>query len=281
MSHLGPAKKPFEIMSIDTIGGFGGSRSTKKYLHLLVDHFTRYAYILTSKNQSANDFIKLVTEVSENNDIGMILADQYPGINSKEFKNFLKEKNIPIVFTAVDAPFSNGLNERLNQTLVNRIRCKMNGEKRKRAWTTIAHECVQKYNETEHTITGFAPKYLLEGTEVRILPKEINPGKTQVEWKLDREKALTNTISSHNYNKQRFDKNRKNYKFKIGDMVFVENGNKLNRRKMEELRVGPYKIMEKVSNSIYKINTGHRKSESNFFHITKLTPSGEEEAETS
>ena len=29
MSHLGPATKPFEIVSIDTIGGFGGSRSTK------------------------------------------------------------------------------------------------------------------------------------------------------------------------------------------------------------------------------------------------------------
>lgn len=49
MSHLGPATRPFEIMSIDTIGGFGGSRSTKKYLHLLVDHFTRCAYIVTSK----------------------------------------------------------------------------------------------------------------------------------------------------------------------------------------------------------------------------------------
>lgn len=49
MSHLGPAREPFEIMSIDTIGGFGGSRSTKTYLHLLVDHFTRYTYILTSK----------------------------------------------------------------------------------------------------------------------------------------------------------------------------------------------------------------------------------------
>lgn len=45
LSHLGPAKKPFEIISIDTIGGFGGSRSTKKYLHILVDHFTRYAYV--------------------------------------------------------------------------------------------------------------------------------------------------------------------------------------------------------------------------------------------
>ena len=48
LSHLGPATKPYEIISIDTIGGFGGSRSTKKYLHLLVDHFTRYAFILTS-----------------------------------------------------------------------------------------------------------------------------------------------------------------------------------------------------------------------------------------
>jgi len=26
MSHLGPATRPFEIISIDTIGGFGGSR---------------------------------------------------------------------------------------------------------------------------------------------------------------------------------------------------------------------------------------------------------------
>lgn len=50
MSHLGPATRPFEIVSIDTVGGFGGSRSTKKYMHLLVDHFTRYAFILTSKN---------------------------------------------------------------------------------------------------------------------------------------------------------------------------------------------------------------------------------------
>lgn len=40
MSHLGPATNPFEVISIDTIGGFGESRSTKKYLHLLVDHFT-------------------------------------------------------------------------------------------------------------------------------------------------------------------------------------------------------------------------------------------------
>lgn len=76
MSHLGPATKPFEIISIDTIGGFGGSRSTKKYLHLLVDHFTRYAYILTSKTQSANDFVKLVNNITEFDEIGILLTNQ-------------------------------------------------------------------------------------------------------------------------------------------------------------------------------------------------------------
>lgn len=92
MSHLGPAKRPFEIISIDTVGGFGGSRSTKKYLHLLVDHFTRYAWIETSRTQSANDFIKLVGRITKDDKIGMALTDQYPGINSKEFKDFSGRK---------------------------------------------------------------------------------------------------------------------------------------------------------------------------------------------
>jgi len=177
MSNLGPAKKPFEIASIDTIGGFGGSRSTKKYLHLLVDHFTRFAYILTSKTQSANDFIKLTEDVLKENDIKIILTDQYPGINSKEFKNYLEKQKITLIFTAVNAPFSNGLNERLNQTLLNKIRCAINEEDRRSAWTTIVHNCVGKYNETEHTVTKFSPKYLLRGEDTSTLPNELRKKK--------------------------------------------------------------------------------------------------------
>lgn len=272
MSHLGPATYPFEIMSIDTIGGFGGSRSTKTYLHLLVDHFTRYAYILTSKTQNANDFIKLINKVIPENKIGMILSDQYPGINSKEFKRFLEEEDIPIIFTAVNAPFSNGLNERLNQTLINKIRCTINEKNNKMAWTTVAHKCTQRYNETEHTVTGFSPIYLMQGKVIDILPDELKEHKTANDLLQDRKIALERTINSHNYNKQQFDKDRKNYKLKAGDFVYLENGNRLNRRKLEELKIGPFKIVEKLSNTIYKVDTGHKKLESNLFHITKLIP---------
>lgn len=236
-----------------------------------MDHFTRYAYILTSKTQNANDFIKLLNIVTENNKIGLILSDQYAGINSKEFKTFLKERNIPIVFTATNSPFSNGLNERLNQTLVNKIRCKINESKQKRSWTTIAQECTKKYNETEHTITGFTPTYLMEGKNTSILPKEIQE-ETRNDLFQDRQLALKRTIKSHNYNKKQFDKNRKERKFRVGDLVYVENGNRLNRKKLDELKIGPFEIKEQISNSIYKIDTGHKKEESNLFHITKLVP---------
>lgn len=272
MSQLGPATRPFEIMSIDTIGGFGGSRSTKRYLHLLVDHFTRYAFIETSKTQNASDFIKLTKKVLETDEIEIILTDQYPGINSREFKQYLQENNVKLIFTAVNTPFSNGLNERLNQTIVNKIRCKINEKNNKRTWTTIARECIHKYNETEHSVTGFAPKYLLDGTNVNILPNELKVIEKEEKWITDKRLALENTIKSHKYNKKIFDRNRKIQEFNIGDSVYVENGNRLNRKKLDELKIGPFKITEKISNSIYKIDTGNRKTESTLFHITKLQP---------
>ncbi|KYN42703.1 hypothetical protein ALC56_02880 [Trachymyrmex septentrionalis] len=37
-----------------------------------------------------------------------------------------------MIITTVDAPFSNGLNERLNQTLINKIRCKINENEEKK-----------------------------------------------------------------------------------------------------------------------------------------------------
>lgn len=230
MSHLAPAERPFQIMSLDTIGGFGGQRSTKKYLHLLEDHFTRYAYILCSKSQTARDFINLLNKVPGEEKIETILADQYPGISSKELENYVKERGAEMIFTAVDAPFSNGLNERLNQTLVNKIRCMINEKTKKIAWSTVAEECRKKYNETDHSVTGFSPEYLLNGESTDVLPPELKNNDTyRRNLEEDINLALLRTRKSHNYNKSLYDKNRIDHKFKEGDMVYVMNKNKLNR----------------------------------------------------
>lgn len=158
------------------------------------------------------------------------------------------------------------------------MRCRINEGKQKKTWTTIARECVDKYNETEHSVTGFAPKYLLDGTDVSILPIELKK-KTEINnWIADKKIAVENTLKSHNYNKTLFDKNREQYEFNIGDKVYVENGNKLNRKKLEEITVGPFEILERLSDSIYRIDTGNKSSD--MFHVTKLQPATMKEKET-
>ncbi|CAB0006121.1 unnamed protein product [Nesidiocoris tenuis] len=268
LSQLGPARAPFEIVSLDTIGGFAGNRSSKRYLHLLVDHFTRYAFISTSKNQTADDFVKLIKKVQDKHQIKTLLTDQYSGINSAEFKSYLKREGINLIFTAVNNPASNGLNERLNQTLVNRIRCKINSS-HGRAWSRIAEECVQEYNSTDHSVTTFSPEYLLFGKTSPIVPNSLEPKSDIIR---DREAAFENTIKNHNYNKRLYDRNRRHHDFKEGDLVYVDHSSKIQRNKLEEIRIGPLKITKKISNSIFELDTGHRKKESNMFHVSKLVP---------
>lgn len=266
LSQLGPAEQPYEIMSLDTVGGFADNRSTKKYLHLLADHFTRHAFTSTSKGQSSKDFIKLLQPIVANNKIKILLTDQYPAIKAREFQEFLNAHGITIVYTAVDCPASNGLNERLNQTLVNRIRCKMR-EKPNKAWSTIATECTKEYNQSIHSATKFAPEYLLTGKDSRIVPIELEIKRNLRE---DRQTAFKNSQKNHLQNKTRTDQGRKEVEINVGDYVFIENGNKLNRNKLDPIRSGPYKVKEQVSDHLYKIDLGNWKNKNNLFHTSKL-----------
>lgn len=83
MSKLGPSKKPFEIMSFDTVGGFFNNNSPKKYMHILIDHFSRAVFMSTSKTQSSDDITKLIDSTGETDSIKIILADRYPVMTSK------------------------------------------------------------------------------------------------------------------------------------------------------------------------------------------------------
>lgn len=63
-----------------------------------------------------------------------------------EFANFMGSENIHHVFTTVDYPESNDVNERVNQSLVNHIRCRINESANSTPWASIPHKCVAEYN---------------------------------------------------------------------------------------------------------------------------------------
>lgn len=77
----------------------------------------------------------------------------------------------------------------------------------------------QQLNNKERSVTGCSPRYLLLD-------------KINTDWINDRELALKNTTMSDKYNKTLYEKTHEDYNFNVEDMVYVENGNKL----QEDLR---------------------------------------------
>ncbi len=188
-----------------------------------------------------------------------------------EFRSYCYHSNINHIYTAVDSPSSNGLNERLNQTLVNKIRCTKNDPSlpSRARWATLTKRAVDQYNSTPHSVTSFPPSYLLTGVPSSVLPPElVNPS----DYEKDRLTALENTIHSHNYNKIVYDKNKLNVNFKIGDPVYISNGSKLNRNKLDVLRIGPYPISKQISNNVFEIYVGHGPFPHRLYHTSKIIP---------
>ena len=54
--------------------------------------------------------------------------------------------------------------------------------------------------------------------------------------------ALERSKKIHEQNKGYYDKNSKRFEYKINDLAYIQNGNKLNENKLNPIRKGPYKI---------------------------------------
>lgn len=65
--------------------------------------------------------------------------------------------------------FLSRINEKLNQTLVKKIRYKTNQKGKKVVWPIMVLKYVNKYKGTEYPLTGFVPRYLLISRDVTVL----------------------------------------------------------------------------------------------------------------
>lgn len=243
---VGPALEPFDILHFDTKSGFNGLGSIKKEAHLIIDASTRFLWVLVSKTKKAEDFINLINLPLSIQKPKLIVADNYPSNKSKVLRKFLTNRKIPIVFTSVNDPKSNGLIERANQTIMSMMKC-LRQERPNASWVTLIRVCVEKYNETIHTSTGYPPIYLLTGRDDEGLFKDESLEES-------REKALENSQSTHEKSAQQYDKGRKDPELKPGDVVYVKTKHALNRKKLEPQYEGPCEVKAKLGHTTYEVD---------------------------
>ncbi|UYV72365.1 hypothetical protein LAZ67_9002785 [Cordylochernes scorpioides] len=218
LGQLPLATQPFDLVSLDTIARFAKYGITKTYLHVAVDHLTRYAWMVASRSTSIHTYQQVIKKVLQDGTPKRLLADRAPAFTSPKFKRFLLNRNIHPLLTTSNNPQSNGLCERLNATLTGKLRL-LHLENPKIAWTKLVTRVTTVYNNTPHSVTRFPPIYLMFGT----LPPEFTEHLTPYrELDAARRIAHKRTQTKHLRDKRTFDKQHKAPHFEPGDLVLVK-----------------------------------------------------------
>ncbi|GBO17388.1 Transposon Tf2-8 polyprotein [Araneus ventricosus] len=158
-----PTDRPFEYLSIDTVGRFNYYNSTKKYVHLIIDHATRYVWALPSKSNSTETYANYLKQVFQIQVPNKLLSDRNGAFISSKFKRFLGNYNASHLLTFSRHPQKKGKCERVNQSNVTKLKCKVHSYPSKTHWIKLLEQVIDEYNLTPDSITKFPLAYLLFG----------------------------------------------------------------------------------------------------------------------
>ncbi|UYV61720.1 hypothetical protein LAZ67_1006159 [Cordylochernes scorpioides] len=141
-----------------------------------------------------------------------LLSDRAPAFTSEN------SSCIQPLLTTSNNPQANGLIERLNSTITEKLRL-IYLENPKTSWTELIEQVVQIYNQSPHTVTGFPPIFLMLNSIPPELKTHYNPFP---DVQKARQLAFSRTQLKHERDKQRYDKGHQAPNFEIGDLVLVK-----------------------------------------------------------
>ncbi|WVZ11552.1 hypothetical protein V8G54_016082 [Vigna mungo] len=154
-------ERPFEYVHADlwgparTLTHGGGA-----YFLSIIDDFSRrvWIYVLKNKSETFQKFKEWHTQIE--NQLGCRLkclrTDNGLELVSEEFNGFCKEKGIRRHRTVVGTPQQNGLAERMNRTILERVRCMLLGSGLSKAfWGEAANTAVYLINKSPSSALNF------------------------------------------------------------------------------------------------------------------------------
>ncbi|UYV70259.1 hypothetical protein LAZ67_7002299, partial [Cordylochernes scorpioides] len=245
--------QPTQVISADTIVMGTAAENTKhKYIQVFIDHLTRYVWAFPTIKNTAQATLQCFNRILQVSlPIKHIITDNGKNFNSKEFKRCLKVHNIKQTFTTPYHPQSNGMCEKVNGTIMTKLRTALL-DKPKVKWSTLLPKVITDYNNTPHDVTGFPPSFLIFGYNVQ--PQFADNPSTSVEDA--RKLAIKRTQHHREISKRRHDSRHPDIEFKVGDLVLKRipyNDPKL--IKTAPKYEGPFEVLRKLSKVTYELST--------------------------
>jgi hypothetical protein len=272
--------KPFQIISVDFLTDLPASQGYDSIM-IVVDRFSKRVYTAPcNKALNSEGTARLFKDVVWRYE-GLpetVISDRGPQFVSEFTRELYKLLGIRQNLSTAAHAQTDGQTERVNQEIEQYFRIFINGQMNDwAAWLPIAEHC---YNNRIHSATGVSPFFATRGYEVNtsISPTRRQPrietfeefAHRMTKVRGEAECALKRAAKEM---KKFYDRKRKPEEFSVGDQVWLEATNLTTdrpKKKLDHKRQGPFKIVQKISNVVYKLELPPSWRIHPVFHVSKL-----------
>lgn len=290
-SHRDPARaplaplpvigEPFARIAMDFVGPLPRTQRGARYLLVIIDYATRYPEAIPLPNmRMARALMHFFPHVGLPKEI---LTDRGTPFTAQAMKGVCEKLHIRQLFTAVHHPQTDGLAERLNQTIKAMLR-KLAYD-HPTAWDLYVDPLLFALRETPQSSTGFAPFELLYGRIPRgivgIAEEQWARGPEEVErppeehlyllqYRLEtaRGMARQNLERARDYQKRRYDQGTRARVFQVGDSVLV--ARRVLAKSGGDPWQGPFPVVRVLGPLSYEVRCGRRAACTKRLHVNDL-----------
>lgn len=225
-------KTPLDILHLDHFGPLTETNDRHKHILVVIDAFTRFTWLIPTKTIATKEVTEALQHIF--NTFGRsngIVTDRGTAFTSREFTDFLSQRQIQHRKIAVASPWANGIAERVNRFLKNMLIKLINAPE---DWKNHLRELQYIINNTYHSAVKSSPSKLLLGFEQRshtdFKLSQFTKILTNVDTNLDKERDDSRDQAQKAndllrvYNKQYRDKrSKKPTIYQEGEYVLVRN----------------------------------------------------------
>ncbi|GAA5956477.1 hypothetical protein JCM10213_003320 [Rhodosporidiobolus nylandii] len=287
LQPLPPPRRPWDSIALDFIVKLPTSSNGNDSILVVVDRLTKFAHFIpcTEAGTDASRFAQLFY----NNIFGLhglpsdIVSDRGAVFDSSFWRTLSRLTRTKLSMSTAYHPQSDGITERLNQTLEQYLRMYVNYQQDD--WESLLPLAQYVYNDTKHSAiktTPFFANYGYNPTfQVSFEPSD-SPHRSADATALASQLATMHQVLRHELElaaaamKKQADKSRKPApSFDIGDLVWLSAKNIATSRQSQKLDhrfLGPYPVEAKVGPSAYRLSLPAEVRLHPVFHVSLLHP---------
>ena len=283
---------PLQTVAVDIMGPFPESKSGNSYILVVGDYFTRWMEAYPIPNQEATTVARVLTNefFFRFSPPEQLHSDQGKQFESQLIAEVCKILGIVKSRTTPYHPQSDGLIERFNRTLLSML--KTAAADHPFDWEDQLRPLCMAYNTSVQATTGYSPFFLMFGRSVS-MPIDLMYGESPTETESRATTTTTEFACSLKHRLQeayhrvrvqmghQLDRQKEIYDQRVHGKPFEENDlvwlhtkvvPKGVGRKLHRPWSGPFCIIKRISNSIYRLKSLHSPRRRLVVHFDRLKP---------